>query len=98
MVGGNLVGIEVVIKPYVVVGAVLFSAVVGIFFGMYPSSKASKKDPIESLRYEWFLKPVDYLAGFYIYAKISILIMKLILVYSRIWFYNIYCGVLLVYL
>lgn len=52
MVGGNLVGIEVVIKPYVVVGAVLFSAVVGIFFGMYPSSKASKKDPIESLRYE----------------------------------------------
>ena len=47
-----VVGWPFVLSPYAVLGAVVFSAAVGIFFGFYPARQASQLDPIASLRYE----------------------------------------------
>lgn len=45
-------GWAMLIQPEVIVYSSLFSASVGIVFGLYPARKASLLDPIEALRYE----------------------------------------------
>jgi putative ABC transport system permease protein len=45
-------GMTMYVPPWVMIGSFIFSAGVGIFFGIYPAIRASALDPITALRHE----------------------------------------------
>ena len=47
----NAAGWPLLIEPMSIVLAVVFSGLVGVFFGWYPALRASRLDPIEALRH-----------------------------------------------
>jgi putative ABC transport system permease protein len=47
-----MLGWQTAVSTASIIGSVLFSAAVGIFFGYYPARKAAALDPIDALRFE----------------------------------------------
>ena len=51
-ISGELIGIEAEVSKAAAFLSVLFSATIGIIFGIMPAYRASKLDPVEALRHE----------------------------------------------
>jgi macrolide transport system ATP-binding/permease protein len=48
----QLAGWPIEISPFSISGSVLFSVLVGVFFGYYPARRAARLEPIDALRFE----------------------------------------------
>ena len=52
LLGNTIPNVKPSISLNIALGSLIFSAFIGIVFGLLPANKASKLNPIEALRYE----------------------------------------------